>query len=115
MKIGKNTDSLKLLRDFRRVYRKGESCAGGFVVMYAIKNNQKQNRLGLTVSTAVGKAVVRSRVKRLIRESYRQIEDKLPTGYDFVAVARNRAAGKTLEQIRRDMEFSLSSLKLIER
>ena len=115
MKIGKNTDSLKLPGDFKRLYRKGESCAGGYVVVYAMKNKKQYNRLGLTVSTSVGKAVKRSRAKRLIRECYRSIEPKLPQGYDFVVVARNRVVGKTMEQIRRDMEFAISSLGLIEK
>ena len=115
MKIGKNTDSLKLPRDFKRLYRKGEICAGGYVVVYAMKNKKQYNRLGLTVSTSVGKAVKRSRAKRLIRESYRVIEPKLPQGYDFVVVARNRVVDKTMEQIRRDMEFAISSLGLIEK
>ena len=114
MKIGKNADSLKLPRDFRRLYRKGKSCAGGYVVVYFIKNSKQYNRLGLTVSTSVGKATKRSRVKRLIRESYRHIEDRLPTGYDFVIVARNRAVDKTQQQIQRDMEFSLRNLGILK-
>lgn len=114
MKIGNNTKSLKLTKDFRRLYRKGKSVAGGFVVVYALKNNKDHNRLGLTVSTSVGKATKRSRIKRLIRESYRQVEDRLSIGYDFVIVARNRSVDKTQEQIRRDMEFALKSLEVME-
>lgn len=114
MKIGKNADSLKLPRDFRKLYRKGKSCAGGYVVVYFIKNNKQYNRLGLTVATTVGKATKRSRIKRLIRESYRHLEDRLPIGYDFVIVARNRAVDKTQQQIERDMVFSLKNLGIME-
>lgn len=107
----KNTQSLKLNRDFRRVY-KGDSTVGGYTVVYVRKNRYPFNRLGLTVSKAAGKAVVRNRLKRLMRESYRLMEDDIKTGYDFIIVARNRAVGKTMEQIKRDISFSLNKLEM---
>ena len=107
----KNTQSLKLNRDFRRVY-KGASHAGGYTVVYARKNRCGFNRLGLTVSKTAGKAVVRNRLKRLMRESYRLMEDDIRTGYDIIIVARNRAVGKTFEQIRSDVSFSLNKLEM---
>ena len=58
--------------------------------MYVIKNKKytDSNRLGITVSKKVGKSVMRSRVTRLIKESYRLMEDELATGYDIVVIAR---------------------------
>lgn len=110
----KNTQSLKLNRDFRRLYRRGKTAAGGFVAVYFSPNRLPYSRVGITVGKSVGKAVVRNRVKRLIRESYRLLEDRLRSKGDIVIVARNRAAGKTYEQISRDLEFVLRSLELIE-
>lgn len=107
----KNTQSLKLNRDFRRAY-KGESFVGGYTVVYARKNRYPFNRLGLTVSKAAGKAVVRNRLKRLMRESYRLMEDDIKPGYDFIIVARNRAVGKTQLQIRQDIEYAVKKLDL---
>ena len=107
----KNTQSLKLNRDFRRAY-KGASHAGGYTVVYARKNRCGFNRLGLTVSKTAGKAVVRNRLKRLMRESYRLMEDDIREGYDIIIVARNRAVGKTFEQIRGDISFSLNKLEM---
>lgn len=109
----KNTQSLKLNRDFRRAY-KGESYVGGFTVVYVRKNKYTFNRLGLTVGKSVGKAVMRNRMKRLMRESYRLIEDKIGTGYDFIIVARNRAIGKTQSQIQKDIEFSMRKAGLVK-
>lgn len=109
----KNTRSLKLNKDFRRVYR-GENTAGGYTVVYAVKNRYSFNRLGLTVSKSFGKAVARNRVKRLMRESYRLMEKDIRTGYDFIIVARHRAAGKTQAQIQRDIGFILKNMDLME-
>ena len=110
----KNTQSLKLNKDFRRLYSKGQSFVSGYTVVYALKNRYNNNRLGLTVSKSVGKAVVRNRLKRLMRESYRLMEDKLLTGYDIIIVSRNRAVGKSQEQIRKVIEYAFRQLKITE-
>ena len=110
----KNTQSLKLNKDFKRLYSKGQSFVSAYTVIYASKNRYNKNRLGLTVSKSVGKAVVRNRIKRLMRESYRLMEDKLRTGYDIIVVSRNRAVGKSQEQIRKDIEYALRQLEITE-
>ena len=61
----KNTQSLKLNRDFRRAY-KGDNFVGGYTVVYMKKNKYQFNRLGLRVGKATGKAVTRNRLKRLM-------------------------------------------------
>ena len=110
----KNTISLKLNRDFRRLYSKGQRHAGAYVAVYASKNRlQTINRLGLTASTTLGKAVVRNRSKRIMRAAYTELEARIPTGYDFILVARSRAVGADMEQIRRDLSYSLHKLNLI--
>ena len=107
----KNTQSLKLNRDFRRAY-KGDN--GGYTVVYMKKNKYQFNRLGLRVGKATGKAVTRNRLKRLMRESYRLMEDDIEKGYDFIIVARNRAVGKTQSQIQGDIRFAMRKLGLIK-
>lgn len=108
----KNTQPIKLNRDFRRIYARGKSVAGGFVVVYAMPNKRSYNRAGFTVGKAFGNAVKRNRIKRLMRESYRLMEDELKTGYDFIIVARNRAVDKDYAQISKDMDFAMRSLEI---
>jgi ribonuclease P protein component len=84
----KHTESLKKNFQFRIVYGKGNSVANRFLVMYRLKNGKDINRLGISVSKKVGNSVVRSRVTRLIRESYRLQEDHIKSGWDIVIVAR---------------------------
>ena len=102
----KNTQSLKLNRDFRRAY-KGDNFVGGYTVVYMKKNKYQFNRLGLRVGKATGKAVTRNRLNRLM-------EDDIEKGYDFIIVARNRAVGKTQSQIQGDIRFAMRKLGLIK-
>ncbi len=88
----KNTVSIKENHVFRRLYSKGKSAVSPCLALYVRRNGRKENRLGITVSTKVGKAVVRNRVRRRIREAYRLHEGELRTGCDIVIVARVKAA-----------------------
>lgn len=108
----KDTVSLKLNRDFRRMYAKGRRVVGGYVVVYALKNKQELNRLGLTVGRQVGKACRRNRIKRLIREAVRAEIHKIKPGYDIVIVARNRALGRNYQEIAADVRYGLRKLSL---
>ncbi|MDE7015708.1 MAG: ribonuclease P protein component [Kineothrix sp.] len=87
----KFSDSLKKNDDFRNVYKKGKSYANKYLVMYVLKNSMGINRIGISVSKKVGNSVVRHRVKRLVRESYRLHENIFNSGLDIVVVARNNA------------------------
>lgn len=111
----KNTISLKLNRDFRRLYSKGRCSPGAYVAVYVSENRLKgTNRLGLTASTSLGHAVVRNRLKRLMRAAYTELEPLIGTGYDFVFVARTRAVGSCEAQIRKDLRYSFHKLGLFK-
>lgn len=84
----KNTESLKKNFQFRIVYGKGTSIANRLLVMYRLKNGKDINRLGISVSKKVGNSVVRNRITRLIRESYRLQEENLQKGWDLIIIAR---------------------------
>ena len=89
----KRAVTLKENYEFRRLYQRGKSAAGGTMVLYCRKNKLDHNRLGLTASTKLGHAVVRNRVRRRLREIYRLNAHKLSSGYDIVIVARTRCVG----------------------
>ena len=88
----KFSESLKKNYDFQQVYRKGKSFANKYLVMYVLENNIDKNRLGISVSKKVGNSVVRHRITRLIRESYRLHENIFNSGLDIVVIARNSAS-----------------------
>ena len=87
----KRAVTLKENYEFRRLYQRGKSAAGGTMVLYCRKNKLDHNRLGLTASTKLGHAVVRNRVRRRLREVYRLNEEKFQPGWDIVVVARSRS------------------------
>ncbi|MCL2617961.1 MAG: ribonuclease P protein component [Defluviitaleaceae bacterium] len=95
----KFTEPLRKNYQFRFVYNKGHSRANRLLVMYVQKNGTDRNRLGICVSKKVGKSVVRSRVTRLIRESYRLNEHNIGQGYDIVVIARAACAGSLYAQV----------------
>jgi ribonuclease P protein component len=86
----KFTLSLKKTPEFKKVYG-GKSIANKNLAVYTLKNGLDINRLGVSVSKKVGNSVKRSRVTRLIKESYRLIEDGVATGFDIVVIARAQA------------------------
>lgn len=107
------TVAIKQPHLFRRAYAKGKSAVTPTVVLYARKNGQSFNRLGLTVGTKVGKATVRNRVRRRLKESYRLREESLKTGYDIVIVARSAAADARFALLDRHLASLLKRLELL--
>ena len=82
------TDSLRKNSDFQSVYKSGKSYANKYLVIYTSKNGTDRNRLGISVSKKVGNSVVRHRIKRLIKESYRLHEQMFNSGLDIAVIAR---------------------------
>ena len=104
------TSSLKSNHDFRRVYRKGLSAVKPCLVLYVRHNRLPGSRLGLTVTTKVGKAHTRNLVRRRLREIYRLHESSLRPGYDMVVVARTRAAQVSYKRL--ESEFLVACQEL---
>jgi len=93
------TTSLNKNHEFKRLYNKGKSVSSQLVVVYSRRNGRAANRLGITVSTKVGGAVDRNRVRRRLREIYRLNEDKLLPGFDIVIVARVRGKQASYKEL----------------
>ncbi|PXV85338.1 ribonuclease P protein component [Lachnotalea glycerini] len=102
----KFSESLKSNKDFQLVYKNGNSYANKHLVMYILNNNMDKNRIGISASKKVGNSVVRHRLARLVRESYRLKEEDFNSGFDIVIVVRVAAKDKTF----RDMQSSLLHL-----
>ncbi|SFG76152.1 ribonuclease P protein component [Lachnospiraceae bacterium C7] len=93
------SDSLKKNREFQQVYRQGKSYANKYLVMYVLKNDTNNNRIGISVSKKVGNSVIRHHLTRLIREAYRLHEGMFNSGLDIVVVARVNAKSISYAQV----------------
>lgn len=93
------TDSLKKNNEFKVLYNKGKSYANRYLVMYVLDNHSDRNRIGIQVSKKVGNSVIRHRIKRLIKESYRLHEEMFNSGLDIVVIARTSAKDADFRKI----------------
>jgi ribonuclease P protein component len=78
-------------RDFDTVYRRGQSVSSRYLVLHWFPREEDAEgdpRLGLAVPRAVGSAVIRNRVKRLLREAWKELLPTVPAGHDYVLAAR---------------------------
>lgn len=73
---------------FKEVYNEKKARSDRFFVMFIRENGLDHNRLGISVSKKTGNSVVRHRLTRLIRESYRLHEDGFSSGLDIVITVR---------------------------
>ena len=95
----KFTSTLNKNYEFHRLYSKGKSAVTPFLAVYARQTKRPGNRIGFTVSTKLGKAVKRNRVRRRLREIYRLHEERFVPGTELVVVARARTVTATYRQL----------------
>ncbi len=103
---------LKKNSDFSRVYNDGLSCVNRLLVMRAMRNGLQIARFGFSVGRRIGTAVIRNRVKRLLRESVRQEATK--QGWDVVFVARPPTAIASYQGMRQSVHSLLQKGKLLD-
>lgn len=91
------TDRLRKRREFLLVYEIKRVFFFRNFVVYVMPNQLERHRLGITVSKKVGCSVVRSRVKRVVREAFRRSRSAIPGSFDIVVNAKKGATGMRLK------------------
>jgi ribonuclease P protein component len=104
---------LRRTRDFARVRRFGRSTGGSLLALYALPNRSQATRVGISVSKRVGKATIRNRVKRRVREAVRSRLPDIRSGLDLVFVARQPAAEATYAEIAAAVSAALRRTNVI--
>ncbi len=94
--------TLKKNSDFRRLYAKGRNAVLPTLVVYLRRTRREDNRVGFTVTTRLGHAVVRNRIRRRLREVYRLHREELRPGLDLVVVARSRSINAPFRTLERE-------------
>ena len=110
------SDIITLTRnnDFRRLYAKGRSYATSVLVTYVMKNRSRNIRIGITTSKKIGKAVLRNRSRRIIREAFRSVSKDISPGYDIVFVARGKTPFVKSYDILRAMKKELKEAGVLK-
>jgi ribonuclease P protein component len=114
---------------FRKVYAKGQKIFCRHIAVYVLTDyrasrlarenplKEKLNRVGLTVTKKLGKAVVRTRTRRILRAAYQQLEkeNEIKKGFLVVIVARPAATEAKTQDIYGDLLYAFKKLGLLKR
>jgi len=104
--------SLKKNYEFLRVYKKGSFFVGKFLILHVHPNRVGEKRIGVSISKKVGNSVKRNRIKRVIKENFREYYNTVDENKDYVFVARVGCSDATFTDIKREMKFLLKKLSV---
>ena len=98
--------------EFKRVFSEGRRIEGKNLIIFILKNDYDFNRLGIIVKKETGKAVVRNKIKRRLKEASRLLNEKLLPGYDIIVLAKNNIRESNFFEICYDLENLLNKGRL---
>jgi len=103
----KSADVLRNQTDFDKLKKYGKSAGSRYVVLVYRRNNLDYNRRAFLASKKVGNAVTRNRARRLMKEAFRELEGLVPTGYDFLFIARNTITDSKCADVKKSIEAAI--------
>lgn len=107
-----NFDMIKSDRNFRQIYKNGKSFANRNLVIYYIKNDTDDVKIGISISKKVGKAVIRNRLRRILKENLRQMKD-IKQGYSIIFLVRVGSCSLTYKDMKGSIKHVLKKCSLI--
>ena len=110
----KKTIMIKKRYEFKILYEKGKVFFSKNLTLYFKKNNLDVNKLGIAVSKKSGKAVHRNKIKRLIRENYKALEDSINCGYNILISVNKKCEIQEMDffKIQNDMNYMIKKSEL---
>jgi ribonuclease P protein component len=104
---------LRKKKDFSSIYNRGKSVGERYIVLFFRRNDLDYNRTAFLASKKVGNSVNRNRARRLMKESYREINSRLKIGFDLIFIARNTIKNVKCGDVKKSMEAALVKSKLM--
>ena len=110
------TKMLKKNYEFKQVFAKKNYYSGKYLEMFVIDNEKNENYLGIAVSKKSANSVKRNKIKRLIRENYRQIESRIINGKSFVILWKKASKIEDIDyyNIKEDIEILFNKANLFK-
>ena len=112
----KKTEIIKMNYEFKYFFKKGEYISGKYIEIFTHQNKNNKNRLGIVVSKKAGNSVIRHRIRRLILESYSNLENKLENNLNIlICWKKNIEYEKNISfiDIKNDLEYILRKASLL--
>ncbi|MBD1379861.1 ribonuclease P protein component [Metabacillus arenae] len=101
----KKRNRVKKNEDFQKIFKQGKSMANRQFVIYLLDQpEEKEFRLGLSVSKKIGNAVTRNRIKRLIRQVFLEEKELLQNRKDYLIIARKPASEMGYEEVKKSLQ-----------
>lgn len=109
------TIMLKKNYEFQKVFAKKNYYGGKYLEMFVIDNNKQSNYMGIAISKKIANSVQRNKIKRLVRENYRQIEEKIVKGKTYVILWKKKASieNATYYNVKEDIDRIFKKANLI--
>ncbi|WP_299089843.1 ribonuclease P protein component [uncultured Metabacillus sp.] len=106
---------IKKNEDFQAVFKHGKSIANRQFVIYIMQNpEEKEFRIGLSVSKKIGNAVTRNRIKRLIRQVFLEDKHKIANGKEYIVIARKPAADMGYHEVKSSLNHLFRKAKIYQ-
>ena len=112
----KKTIKLKKNYEFNYILKKGNYFGGEVIECFHKKNNKKENGLGIAISSKIAGAVERNKIKRRIREAYKNLEETIETGNTFVFLWKKKVDIEecSYQKVYQDMEKIFKKIGILK-
>ena len=106
---------IKKNEEFQKAFKQGKSYANRQFVVYCLKKDQTEFRIGLSVGKKIGNAVKRNQIKRYIRQTFLELKNDVRQDMDYVIIARTQAATLDFHETKKSLEHVLKIAKVLKK